>query len=148
MKRAQLASTSETCLISPPRQSSLTVGGLIKHVSRVEARWADFLEIGTAAFDTRGEDPYAAHQASFVMGPDESLADLLAEYAEVAARTDKLLGSVDLDTDHPLPVTPWWPEGTRWSLRRAVVHIVAETAQHAGHADIVREAIDGQLSMG
>jgi hypothetical protein len=125
----------------------LTVGGLIKHVTRVEQRWANFMEMGTSAFHF-DEDAFAAHQASFVMVPEETLADLLAGYDEVAARTDKLVGSLDLDADNPLPVTPWWPEGTRWSVRRAAVHIVAETAQHAGHADIVREAIDGQKTMG
>lgn len=128
--------------------SELTVGGLIKHVARVEERWANFADVGVAAFGSFDEAAFAAHAASFVMGPEETLEELLAIYAEVATRTDKLVESVDLDTDHPLPVTPWWPEGTRWSLRRAFLHIIAETAQHAGHADIVREALDGQKTMG
>jgi uncharacterized damage-inducible protein DinB len=128
--------------------SELTVGGLIKHVTRVEQRWANFMAEGVSAFGTFGPDAFAAHAASFVMEPDETLAELLAGYAEVAARTDALVAKLDLDAENPLPVTPWWPEGTRWSIRRAVVHVVAETAQHAGHADIVREAIDGQKTMG
>lgn len=128
--------------------SELTVGGLIKHVTRMEKRWANFMEQGVSAFGTFDENTYAEFQASFVMGPDDSLAELIADYEEVAARTDKLVGELDLDADSTLPVTPWWPEGTRWSVRRAVVHVVAETAQHAGHADIIREAIDGQKSMG
>jgi len=56
--------------------------------------------------------------------------------------------TADLDLEQDLPVTPWWPAGTKWSARRAILHIIAETSQHAGHADIVREAIDGQKTMG
>ena len=79
---------------------------------------------------------------------DETLEGLLAEYEAVAAATDALVASVDLDSSHPLPNAPWFPPDARWSARRVFVHIVAETAQHAGHADIIREAIDGQKSMG
>ena len=49
----------------------------------------------------------------------------------------------DLDLSHPLPVAPWFPPGATRSARRVFLHIVAETAQHAGHADIIRETIDG-----
>jgi uncharacterized damage-inducible protein DinB len=127
--------------------SELTIGGLIKHVTRVEERWANFMEQGTSAFHFDA-DAYAAHAASFVMTGDDTLAGLLADYEAVAARTDKLLAELDLDSDDALPITPWWPEGMRWTVRRAALHVAAETAQHAGHADIIREAIDGQKTMG
>jgi hypothetical protein len=55
---------------------------------------------------------------------------------------------VDLDTTHRLPEAPWFEPGARWSVRRVLLHVVAETAQHAGHADILRESIDGRKSMG
>jgi hypothetical protein len=54
----------------------------------------------------------------------------------------------DLDLSHPLPEAPWFPPGARRSARRVFLGLVAEIAQHAGHADIIREAIDGQKSMG
>jgi len=54
----------------------------------------------------------------------------------------------DLGATQPLPSEPWFPAGERWSARRVLMHIIAETAQHAGHADILREAIDGAKSMG
>ena len=60
----------------------------------------------------------------------------------------KLVATVDLDRVQLLPVAPWHEPGSAWSVRRALAHIVAETAQHAGHADIIREAIDGAKSMG
>jgi hypothetical protein len=128
--------------------SELTVGGLIKHVTRMETRWANFMEQGTAAFGPFDDAAYAAHAHSFVMGPDETLAEVLTRHAEAGVRTDALVDTLDLDVVHALPVTPWWPEGSAWSVRRAALHVVAETAQHAGHADLIREAIDGQKSMG
>ena len=67
----------------------------------------------------------------------------------MARRTDDLVASLpDLDLSHPLPVAPWFEAGATWSARRVLLHIIAETAQHAGHADIIRESIDGSKTMG
>jgi len=129
--------------------SELCLGGLIKHVTRMERRWSDFVERGTVAFGVFDENTYTEFQASFRMEPEDTLEDLLAEYAAVAAHTTEVVtGLTDLDAADALPITPWWPEGTRWSARRALIHVIAETSQHAGHADIIREAIDGQKTMG
>jgi hypothetical protein len=131
-----------------PTVSELCLGGLIKHVSLAERRWADFVVEGQTAM-TQTPDSFAEHTASFQMRPGETVASILAEYEQVAARTDDLVRTLpDLDLSHPLPETPWWPPGTRWTARRVFLHIVAETAQHAGHADILRETIDGAKSMG
>ena len=74
---------------------------------------------------------------------------MLAEYERVAARTDALVESLpDLGAAHPLPPAPWFAPGATRSARRVFMHIVAETAQHSGHADIIRETIDGQKTMG
>ena len=74
---------------------------------------------------------------------------MLAGYAEVARQTDELVTTLpDLDVSHPLPAAPWFPPNGRWSARRALLHIAAETAQHAGHADVIRESLDGAKSMG
>ena len=90
-----------------------------------------------------------AYASGFELLPAETLAGVLAEYERVAARTDELVATLpDLDAEYPLPTAPWFPPGGRRSVRRAIVHIVAETAQHAGHADIIRESIDGQKTMG
>ncbi|HEY1619004.1 MAG TPA: DUF664 domain-containing protein, partial [Streptosporangiaceae bacterium] len=63
--------------------------------------------------------------------------------------TSEILASVpDLDAAQPLPDAPWFEKGARWSARRVLLHIIAETAQHAGHADIIRESLDGAKSMG
>jgi hypothetical protein len=79
----------------------------------------------------------------------ETLASLVAVYDEVAAHTDELVRTwPSPDDGHELPPAPWFQPGARWSARRVFQHIVAETVQHAGHADIIRESIDGQKSMG
>lgn len=138
-----------------PTAGELTLGGLIKHVAATESSWVDFIERGTEAmampegeFDPSSE--LAQEWANeFTMLPDETLASVLARYERVAARTDALVESLpDLDLSHPLPPAPWFAPGATRSARRVFLHIVAETAQHAGHADIIRETIDGQKTMG
>jgi uncharacterized damage-inducible protein DinB len=130
--------------------SELTLGGLIKHVAHVERGWADFVRRGPEALgDQASPEGWQAHANSFRMTEQETLDGVLARYAEVAAATDDLVRSVpDLGHDHPLPEAPWFPPGERWSARRVFLHVVAETAQHAGHADLLREALDGAKSMG
>jgi len=132
-----------------PTASELTLGGLIKHVTAAERMWAAFVLDGPASFPPYDESTAADWAAEFVLSPEETLAGLLAEYAEVAARTDELVRTLpDLDADHALPDMPWTTPGARQSARRVFLHLIAETAQHAGHADILRETIDGQKSMG
>lgn len=131
-----------------PTTSALCLGGLIKHVSQVEESWARFIVEGPAE-QAHDESAYEAHAAGFRMEDDETLAELIAVYDDVSARTDQLVRSVpSLDASHPLPEAPWFPPGARWSIRRVLLHIIAETAQHAGHADIIRETVDGAKTMG
>ena len=128
-----------------PTTSELSIGGLIKHVSFVEARWARFITGGAAAMGAAAEDDWVN---GFRMLPDETLQGLLDHYAEVAAQTDELIRTVDLDSAWPLPEAPWFEPNTSWTARRVVLHVIGETAQHAGHADIIRETLDGQKTMG
>jgi uncharacterized damage-inducible protein DinB len=127
--------------------SELTLGGLVKHVAMTEQAWVNFILEGPATMATTPES-FAAHADGFVLRDDETLAGAIARYDEVARRTDELVRTIDLDVSQPLPEAPWFPPGATRSARRVFVHIVAETAQHAGHADIVREALDGQKTMG
>ncbi|NGN94117.1 DinB family protein [Nocardioides sp. KC13] len=130
-----------------PTASELSLGGLVKHVAATERGWADFIVRGPVAQELTPEK-FAEFAADFLLAEDETLDGVLARYEEVAAATDELIRTVDLDADHPLPEAPWFEAGARWSNRRAFAHILAETAQHAGHADIIRETIDGQKTMG
>ncbi len=129
--------------------SELCLGGLIKHVADVEASWAQFVVEGPAAMAGFDVVAMAARADGFRMLEGEILEGVLAAYEEVAARTDQLVASLpSLDMSHPLPEAPWFPPGAHRSARRVFMHIVAETAQHSGHVDILREALDGQKTMG
>lgn len=132
--------------------SELCLGGLIKHVTTVERKWVQFIQTGPSAmgdFSAMTEADWARRAEEFRLLPGETLAGVLDSYAEVASRTDELVATLpDLNATQPLPKAPWFEPDAHWSARRVLMHIIAETAQHAGHADIIREAIDGAKSMG
>ena len=130
-----------------PTASALCLGGLIKHVAETEKMWMKFAVGGGEAM-AGGGDSEVDWNSRFDMAPGDTVADVLETYDEVARRTDELVATLDLDADHALPQAPWFEPGARWSVRRVVLHIIAETSQHAGHADIIRETLDGQKTMG
>jgi len=135
-----------------PTVSELSLGGLIKHVAGAERTWYHFITEGPAAapdYTKLTPEDWARYADYFRLLPDETLQGALDEYAKVAAATDELVRTLpDLNVAHPLPNAPWFPPGETWTARRVLLHIIAETAQHAGHADIIRESLDGQKSMG
>jgi uncharacterized damage-inducible protein DinB len=131
--------------------SELSLGGLIKHVAATERQWARFIVEGPSAMSGgwESEAGVATWLDGFRMVAGETLDGLLAHYAEVAGQTDELLATLpDLEVAHPLPEAPWFEAGATWSARQALLHILTETSQHAGHADIIRESLDGAKSMG
>ncbi|MGZ0151432.1 DinB family protein [Kribbella sp. WER1] len=130
-------------------KSELTVGGLIKHVMTVEQHWGEFAQgKGQTAPVEFSPEVIAEWQKQFHFVEGETLADVLAAYEKVAAATEELVRTLDLDAKYELQEAPWQPPGVFWSVRMAFLHIASETAQHAGHADIIRETIDGQKTMG
>jgi uncharacterized damage-inducible protein DinB len=130
-----------------PTVSALNLAGLIKHVAATEAGWVRFVEGGAEAMHRNwGPDASTRH---WHLTTGETLAGVLADYDDVARHTDDVVAALpDLDAEHELPEAPWFEPGARWSARRVFLHVIAETAQHAGHADILRESIDGQKTMG
>jgi uncharacterized damage-inducible protein DinB len=127
-----------------PTVSALSVGGLIKHVTRVERSWLAFAQGGAEAMSSVPVD----WEGQFTMAPGETLAGLVKEYEGVAAETDDFVAVADLDAAHELPEAPWFEPGRSWSVRLVMLHLIGETSQHAGHADIIRETLDGAKSMG
>ncbi|MET7879602.1 DinB family protein [Micromonospora sp. DT68] len=124
--------------------SELCLGGLVKHVATTEERWMRFAVGGAEEMQREPVD----WVGQFEMAPDETLAGLVERFHAVSSRTDDLIGTLDLDAAHPLPEAPWFEPGAAWTVRRVLLHLIAETSQHAGHADILREAIDGAKTMG
>jgi uncharacterized damage-inducible protein DinB len=147
-----------------PTASALCLGGLVKHVTRVEEAWMRFVVEGPSAMSydlpegvtwadlmsgtaTRLPDWMLEREHDFRMMPGDTLAAIVARYEEVAARTDELVATLpDLSATQPLPEAPWHEPGTVYSVRRVLIHVIAETTQHAGHADILRETLDGVQS--
>jgi len=128
--------------------SELCLGGLIKHVTLTERQWIRFIQEGPPAMAV-DESDMGDWMSAFQMVPGETLAGLLADYDLCAEQTAAVVtGLRDLDASQPLPEAPWFEPGARWSARQVLLHVIAETAQHAGHADIIRESLDGAKSMG
>jgi uncharacterized damage-inducible protein DinB len=123
-----------------PSVSELSVGGLVKHVSQVEKFWTDVVLGRQAPFGTTGD-----YQEGFRLGPDETLAGTFERYDAIGRETERIVRSLPID--HPVLVprdVPWFPADTEsWTVRWILLHLIEETARHAGHADIVRESIDG-----
>jgi len=122
-----------------PTPSALSVGGLIKHLAHVERQWI-------ATLEERDRGDYEAYGASFLLEPDETLDDVVADYGRAAEETESALADIT-DLGRPVPIpkgVPWFPQDVdAWSVRWILLHLIEETARHAGHADIVREAVDG-----
>ena len=122
-----------------PSVSALSVAGLLKHAASVEREWASIIQ------QQPQENDFTKHAASFE--PDEiPVAELLADYEAAAKETDEtILAAADLNQPVPVPQgVPWFPKDIEaWTVRWVLVHLIEETARHAGHADVVRESIDG-----
>lgn len=121
--------------------SELTLGGLLKHLGLVQRSWLDVIE-GTAPVkvDWADLDPDGNR-----MTDTEKLPELLEAFHTAAAAFDRTVREEsDLDREVTLPVYPWSPpEPVLWTVRRVLWHIFREIAHHSGHADIIREALDG-----
>ncbi|GGJ46592.1 DinB family protein [Streptomyces brasiliensis] len=142
IRRALLGLTEEQAA-SRPSASELSLGGLLKHVAEVEQGWVA---------RAKGEPPAVKRDESnwhecFVLTDGETVAGQLAYWEEVAAETEKFIRAVpSLDDTFPLPDDPWFPPDEAVSMRWLVLHLIRETARHAGHADIVRESLDGKTA--
>jgi uncharacterized damage-inducible protein DinB len=126
-----------------PTASSLSVGGLIKHVTQVERNWI------SVVLQKPGAD-VGDYLDGFVLREDQTLDGILADYALAADETSAVIAEID-DLSLPVPVpkgVPWFPQDLdAWSVRWVLSHLIQETARHAGHADIVRESVDGATAM-
>ena len=131
-----------------PTVSALSIGGLIKHATGMQRIWMQRVAAAPdqPATDNRPvEERTKEYQDEYVMRPDQTLAGLLDAYAAQNAETLRLASSANLDAAVPVPRdSPWFPKDVEaWSVRWVFLHVISELARHAGHADIIRESIDG-----
>ena len=133
---------------STPTVSALSIGGLVKHATEMQRTWMARVDAAPDAppKDTR---PFAEIAKEFgdqhVMRLDETLAGLLDAFEAQNAESLRLVETSDLDAEVPVPQDiPWFPKNQpAWSVRWVILHVINELARHAGHADIIRETIDG-----
>lgn len=128
-----------------PTPSALSVGALLKHATGVQRNWlANALSAPGPVVDERSEEErMAAWGDEFTWPEDDSVAGRLAAFEQVSADVLEAVGTLDLDTEVPVPPAPWNPVDIEaWSVRWVWFHLIEELARHAGHADIIREAVD------
>jgi hypothetical protein len=125
----------------PP--SALTLGGLLYHLALVEETW---MEVRFGGLPERepwsavdwDADPDWEFRAAQTIDPDE----LKARYRVACERSRRVFAAAS--GPDQLSVRPL-PDGRHFSLRWVLLHLIEETARHAGHADLLREAIDGSV---
>ena len=131
---------SDEQLRAAPSASPLSVGGLIKHCASTEEGW-----LATIRNEPQKAD-FDAYVKNFELAEGETIDQVFARYDRVAAETEKTVGEIG-DLGHQIPVdhsVPWNRKDlTHFTVRWILLHLIQETARHTGHADIVRETVDG-----
>jgi uncharacterized damage-inducible protein DinB len=130
---------TEEQLRSKPSASALSVGGLLKHAAQTERQWVEMIVGGG-----HGPGSEQAYVDSFALDETDTLASLRAELQQTAAATEQVVAALpDLGVEVQLAEGPWYPRGGGYTARWVLLHVLEELGRHAGHADIVREHIDG-----
>jgi uncharacterized damage-inducible protein DinB len=125
-----------------PTPSELSLGGLVKHLVYGERNWSDRIEAVPPS-----EGAFKVYMESFSLSGSETLSAVLRQYEQASARTDAVVGRIDdLARRVALPAEPWFPDPEACTVGWILLHLIEETARHAGHADIMRETLDGALS--
>jgi hypothetical protein len=118
--------------------SALSPLALLRHANRTERRW---VLAALAGQELPGEWPPADWSKEFVLDPEDTIAASIAAYRETARGTEEIVNSLE-SLDVPCRNEQAAPFNARWVL----LHLIEETARHAGHADIIRESLDGALA--
>jgi uncharacterized damage-inducible protein DinB len=129
-------SQSDAAKTPLPSSPVMSIAGLVSHLRWVEAFWIDVVFLGLAnQFPGTDDDS----ELQMRLGLERPLAELLAEYAAQAARTDEVVASRDWDAESVCN----GDTGKPIALRYIITHLIEETARHNGHLDILRELADG-----
>jgi len=141
----KLEGLSEYDARRPLTPTATNLLGLVKHVAGVELGYLGdtFGRPSAESLSWLADD--AELNADMWAGADESRAEIVALYRRAWAHSDATIDALPLDT---LGQVPWWPaERREVTLHHIVVRVIADTQRHAGHADIVRELIDGAVGV-
>lgn len=131
----------ESALRTPHSPTGTNLLGLVKHLTSVE--WGYFqMAFGRPVPDLPQLRPDADRLLDFYATTDETPSQLVQGYRDAIEAANQTIAELELTA--PAQV-PWWNEPT--TLEHLLVHVTAETARHAGHADIVRELVDGQVGL-
>lgn len=138
LKNAAFGLTEEQIRLTPTR-SALSVGGLLKHAAATERDWVATM---LSRPQEKGEQAYVD---TFSLTEGDTLDGLVANLDQMAQETEAAVNSLpDLGVCVQLPSAPWFPSNPDgFSARWILLHLIEELARHAGHADIIREHIDG-----
>jgi uncharacterized damage-inducible protein DinB len=129
---------NDEALRRPHAPSGLTLLGLVKHLAYVERWWFQRTFLGTEVpFPWTKDDP----DADWRVEEDETTEAIRKLYRQEIAIANRIIADHDLDT----PARYVTPSHAGLQLRWIVAHMIEETARHCGHADLMREAIDGQV---
>ncbi|MCJ1678207.1 DinB family protein [Streptomyces sp. APSN-46.1] len=143
--REALDGLTEEQAASRPSASELSLSGLLKHVAEVELTW---LRMAQQTRNERQRTQETWNEMFSLVG-DETVPAVQAFWDGVTAELTAFVTALpSLDETFPLPEAPWFPKDAKVSMRWMLLHLVEEFARHAGHADIVRESLDGTKAMG
>lgn len=147
---AQIRSTAygltDEQIHATPSASSLSIAGLLRHCGQVAVEWAN-----ASASAPNCPEPVVGFESQSIeecVADTSTAAETLAYFDTCVAKATELMARVDdLSAGVPIPDAPWFPADLEpWEARWTLLHITAEIARHTGHADIIRETIDGKGS--
>jgi hypothetical protein len=141
----KLDGLSEYDIRRPMTATGTNLLGLVKHCAGVEIGYFGFVFARPFAEPTPWVEDNAEPNADMWATVDESRADIVGLYVRAAAHADATIAALPLDATGEVF---WWPEERRFpTLHRVMIHVIADVQRHAGHADIVRELIDGAAGL-
>jgi hypothetical protein len=140
----KLDGLSEYDIRRPLTPTGTNLLGLVKHLAGVEL-WYFGDAFGRPPSSRPWSEEDARNNADFWATADESRGQIVGAYRQAWAYSDETIEALGVDA---IGHVPWWPQERREvTLHQILVHVVAETNRHAGHADIVRELIDGAAGL-
>ncbi|WP_072314087.1 DinB family protein [Agrococcus sp. Marseille-P2731] len=142
--RWKLEGLSERELRMPMTPTGTNLLGLVKHVATVASDYFGVCVGPPFPESLAWNDDAAEDNADMWAAADESQASVLGLWDRAWAHADASIAALPLDA--PAHV-PWWGDRGDTTLQRLLVHMIAEVARHAGHADIVRESLDGAAGL-